>query len=102
MGAAEQGEGHGSSGHRPIVKAAVSLASCFQTEDVGTGLALAAPPVLLSLAPLLVGRARRGVVGSSRYAKTLRESVRQAAADGQLRAVFISENRGWRRTTWRR
>lgn len=65
------------------------MASCFQTEDVGTGLALAAPPVLLSLAPLLVGRARRGVVGSSRYAKTLRESVRQAAADGQRRAVFI-------------
>ena len=52
-------------------------------------MALAASPVLLSLAPLLVGRARRGVVGSSRYAKTLRESVRQAAADGQQRAVFI-------------
>ena len=65
------------------------MASCFQTEDVGTGLALAAPPVLLSLAPLLVGSARRGVVGSSRYAKTLRESVRQAAGDGQRRAVFI-------------
>ena len=52
-------------------------------------MALGAPPVLLSLAPLLVGRARRGVVGSSRYAKTLRESVRQAAADVQQRAVFI-------------
>lgn len=52
-------------------------------------MALAASPVLLSLAPLLVGRARRGVVGSSRYAKTLRESVRQAAADVQQRAVFI-------------
>ena len=52
-------------------------------------MALGAPPVLLSLAPLLVSRARRGVVGSSRYAKTLRESVRQAAADVQQRAVFI-------------
>ena len=52
-------------------------------------MALGAPPVLLSLALLLVGRARRGVVGSSRYAKTLRESVRQAAADVQQRAVFI-------------
>ena len=52
-------------------------------------MALGAPPVLLSLAPLLVGRARRGVVGSSRYAKTLRESVRQAAADVQQRTVFI-------------
>ena len=52
-------------------------------------MALAASPVLLSLAPLLVGRARRGVVGSSRYAKTLRESVRQAAAGVQQRAVFI-------------
>lgn len=52
-------------------------------------MALAASPVLLSLAPLLVGRERRGVVGSSRYAKTLRESVRQAAADVQQRAVFI-------------
>ena len=36
-----------------------------------------------------MGRARRGVVGSSRYAKTLRESVRQAAADVQRQAVFI-------------
>ena len=52
-------------------------------------MALGAPPVLLSLAPLLVGRARRGLVGSSRYAKTLWESVRQAAADVQQRAVFI-------------
>ena len=52
-------------------------------------MALGAPPVLLSLAPLLVSRARRGVVGSSRYAKTLRESLRQAAADVQQRAVFI-------------
>ena len=36
-----------------------------------------------------MGRARRGVVGSSRYAKTLRDSVRQAAADVQRQAVFI-------------
>ena len=50
---------------------------------------MAASPVLLNLAPLLVGRARRGVVGSSRYAKTLRESVRHAAEDVQRRAVFI-------------
>ena len=36
-----------------------------------------------------MGCARRGVVGSSRYAKTLRESIRQAATDRQRRAVFI-------------
>ena len=57
-------------------------------------MALGAPPVLLSLVSLLVGRARRGVVGSSRYAKTLRESVRQAAADVQQRAVFIFIRKG--------
>jgi len=50
---------------------------------------LAAPPVLLSLAPLLVGRARRGVVGTSRYAKALREALRQAAADPERGPVFI-------------
>ena len=49
---------------------------------------------LLRLAPHLVGRARRGVVGSSRYAQNLREAVRQAAADPQRRPVLISGEPG--------
>ena len=51
-------------------------------------------PELLRLAPALVGRARRGVVGSSRYATSLREAVRQAAADSERRAVLISGEPG--------
>jgi polyferredoxin len=49
---------------------------------------------LLRLASYLVGRSRRGVVGSSRYAKALREAVRQASEDGQRRAVLISGEPG--------
>jgi NAD-dependent dihydropyrimidine dehydrogenase PreA subunit len=52
-----------------------------------------APPgvedTLRRLAPHLVGRTRRGVVGSSRYACALREALRQAAADPQSKAVLI-------------
>ena len=44
---------------------------------------------LLILAPYLLGRVRRGVVGSSRYAKRLREQIRQAAANSAGRAVLI-------------
>ena len=36
---------------------------------------------LLRLAPYLIGRTRRGIVGSSRYAQRLREQIRNAAAD---------------------
>ena len=50
---------------------------------------MAASTELLSLAPFLVGRARRGVVGTSRYAKTLRDKVRKAAAGPQREPVFI-------------
>ena len=49
---------------------------------------------LLRLAPHLVGRARRGVVGSSRYARGLRETIRQAAADPDRRHVLISGEPG--------
>ncbi|MCT0249520.1 sigma 54-interacting transcriptional regulator [Synechococcus sp. CS-205] len=49
---------------------------------------------LLTLAPYLLGRVRRGVVGSSRYAKRLREQIRQAAADSAGRAVLISGEPG--------
>jgi len=41
------------------------------------------------LAPHLVGRARRGVVGGSRYAVALREAVRGAARDPDRRPVLI-------------
>jgi transcriptional regulator with AAA-type ATPase domain/NAD-dependent dihydropyrimidine dehydrogenase PreA subunit len=49
---------------------------------------------LLTLAPYLLGRARRGVVGSSRYAQRLREQIREAAADSAGRAVLISGEPG--------
>ncbi len=45
--------------------------------------------VFRRLAPLLVGRARRGIVGDSRYARSLRESVRRAAHDRDATAVLI-------------
>ncbi|WP_416223563.1 hypothetical protein [Synechococcus sp. CBW1107] len=46
--------------------------------------------VLLRLAPLLVPQPRRGVLGNSRYARTLRDAVRHAAHDEQRRPVLIS------------
>ena len=49
---------------------------------------------LLRLAPLLVGRARRGVVGSSRYARSLRDAVRQGSADPGRGPVLISGEPG--------
>ena len=49
---------------------------------------------LQRLAPHLLGRARRGVVGSSRYARRLRDSVREAAADPGRRPVLISGEPG--------
>ena len=53
---------------------------------------LAAPGVeetLRRLGPHLVGRTRRGVVGSSRYALALREALRQAAQDPKAAPVLI-------------
>ncbi|MEY3543987.1 MAG: hypothetical protein RLZZ247_144, partial [Cyanobacteriota bacterium] len=49
---------------------------------------------LLRLAPLLVPQPRRGVVGSSRYARSLRDAVRLAALDLQRRPVLISGEPG--------
>ena len=49
---------------------------------------------LQQLAPHLVGRVRRGVVGSSRYARNLRDAVRQASEDPQRRPVLISGEPG--------
>jgi transcriptional regulator with AAA-type ATPase domain len=49
---------------------------------------------LLKLAPHLLGRARRGVVGSSRYAQRLREQIREAAADVTARPVLITGEPG--------
>ena len=49
---------------------------------------------LLKLAPHLLGRSRRGVVGSSRYADRLRQAVRDAAADPEARPVLISGEPG--------
>nr|WP_254896236.1 sigma 54-interacting transcriptional regulator [Synechococcus sp. HK05] len=49
---------------------------------------------MLRLAPLLVPQPRRGVVGSSRYARSLRDAVRLAAQDPQRRPVLISGEPG--------
>lgn len=49
---------------------------------------------LIRLAPCLLGRPRRGVVGSSRYAVALRESIRRAAADPAAGPVLISGEQG--------
>jgi polyferredoxin len=49
---------------------------------------------LLELAPYLVGRSRRGVVGSSRYAQALRRSIRDASAAGEAGPVLISGEPG--------
>ena len=49
---------------------------------------------LQQLAPYIVGRVRRGVVGSSRYACKLRESIRNAASDSERRPVLISGEPG--------
>jgi polyferredoxin len=49
---------------------------------------------LLRLTPHLVGRARRGVVGSSRYARNLREAVREASLDPSRRPVLITGEPG--------
>jgi len=49
---------------------------------------------LQRLAPFVLGRARRGVVGSSRYAQRLRSSVLEAAKDPQRQPVLISGEPG--------
>ncbi|MFM8661104.1 MAG: 4Fe-4S binding protein [Cyanobium sp.] len=48
----------------------------------------------MQLAPYLVGRSRRGVVGSSRYAQALRRSIREASSDPGAGAVLISGEPG--------
>ena len=49
---------------------------------------------LRRLAPLLLGRVRRGIVGSSRYALKLRDAIRLAAADPSGAPVLISGEPG--------
>ncbi|AII48143.1 ATPase AAA [Synechococcus sp. KORDI-52] len=49
---------------------------------------------LQQLAPFVLGRARRGVVGSSRYAQRLRTALLDAARDPQRRPVLISGEPG--------
>jgi len=49
---------------------------------------------LQRLAPFVLGRARRGVVGSSRYAQRLRAAVLEAARDPQRQPVLISGEPG--------
>ena len=49
---------------------------------------------LRRLTPLLLGRVRRGIVGSSRYAQKLRDAIRLAAADPSGAPVLISGEPG--------
>jgi polyferredoxin len=62
--------------------------------DAEAGLDPDTQACLLKLAPHLLGRSRRGVVGSSRYADRLRQAVRDAAADPEARPVLISGEPG--------
>ena len=49
---------------------------------------------LQRLAPYAMGRARRGVIGASRYAKRLRTELLSAAQDSDQRPVLISGEPG--------
>ena len=49
---------------------------------------------LLRLAPHLLGRVRRGIVGNSRYAQNLRDSIRQASVATDGKPVLISGEPG--------
>ena len=49
---------------------------------------------LVRLAPYVVGRVRRGVVGDSRYAMRLRQEIHAAAVDPERRPVLISGEPG--------
>ncbi|MEB3360826.1 MAG: 4Fe-4S binding protein [Synechococcaceae cyanobacterium] len=69
--------------------------------EPGAGLPLPEPApetptaaALLRLAPHVLGRVRRGIVGSSRYAVNLREAIRQAAHDPEAGPVLISGEPG--------
>ena len=63
------------------------------SEGESTGLTEAVS-ALQRLAPHLQSRIRRGVVGSSRYAQSLRQSIREAAEDPEARPVLISGEPG--------
>lgn len=63
------------------------------SEGESTGLTEAVS-ALQRLAPHLQSRIRRGVVGSSRYAQSLRQSIREAAEDPDARPVLISGEPG--------
>ena len=49
---------------------------------------------LVRLAPYVLGRVRRGIVGGSRYAANLREAIRQASHDSEAKPVLISGEPG--------
>lgn len=49
---------------------------------------------LLRLAPHLLGRVRRGIVGNSRYAQNLRDSIRRASVATEAKPVLISGEPG--------
>ena len=49
---------------------------------------------LLKLAPFVLGRVRRGVVGDSRYARRLRNGIHDAAQNQLRQPVLISGEPG--------
>ncbi|WP_411876519.1 4Fe-4S binding protein [Vulcanococcus limneticus] len=60
-----------------------------EARDAGSSAASALPEAFRRLAPHAVGRTRRGVVGSSRYARNLREAIRRAAEDPAAGPVLL-------------
>jgi len=56
--------------------------------------AAATTACVLRLAPHLLGRVRRGIVGNSRYAQNLREAIRSASTTDDPRPVLISGEPG--------
>ena len=64
------------------------------TNDLETPGTVPSAGCVLRLAPLLLPRARRGIVGSSRYAQRLREEIRSASQDPARRPVLISGEPG--------
>jgi polyferredoxin len=95
-GSAVKREGHGGANDcAPIIRAQnhSSRDSAMASEGDGSEPRTSADS-LRRLAPYLQTRIRRGVVGSSRYAQSLRRAIREAAEDPRRGPVLISGEPG--------
>ena len=81
-------------GDTSITPTAVPQAADAQATPAPAAPAPAPATDLRQLAPYVLGRVRRGIVGGSRYAASLREAIRQAAHDPEAKAVLISGEPG--------